>query len=270
MDGRNLIGKSLRDQTLNDHNGLVYNAISVILENILQYSNLNHDQHYIQYDGSGRSFTFDPDMNVYAALEEILKTMVTWKMEESLDGRINIGESDYGEFPNKTTYSFLRDKDIFSRSIRRDDESAYRKVCVRDRDWNIKIYRDVQSYSDWNLQSNKTLFVEVPVGTSLSNATSIADEIASRLESVGKVEMFTGPFRPFLLIGDGAEIIDSEGTTTLGLITEITHSFGKSGFITSFTVDSGGRVGRGRLVDYISMVRGEKTAGSIVYEEIIE
>ena len=270
VDGRNLIGKSLRDQTLNNHNVLTYNAISVILENILQYSNLNHDQYSIQYDGSGRSFSFDPDMNVYAALEEILKTMVTWKMEESLDGRIIIGESDYGEFPNKTTYSFLRDKDIFSRSIRRDDESAYRKVCVRDRDWNIKIYRDVQSYSGWNLQSNKTLFVEVPVGTSLTNATSIADEIASRLESVGKVEMFTGPFRPFLLIGDGAEIIDNEGTTTLGLITEITHSFGKSGFITSFTVDSGGRVGRGRLVDYISMVRGEKTAGSIGYEEIIE
>lgn len=270
VDGRNLIGKSLRDQTLNDHNVLSFNAISTILENILQYSNLNHDQYSIQYDGSGRSFSFDSDMNVYAAIEEILKTMVTWKMEESLDGRIIIGDSDYGEFQTKSTYSFQRNKDIFSRNIRRDDESAYRKVCVRDRDWNIKIYRDVQSFSGWNLQSNKTLFVEVPEGTSIANATSIADTIALRLESVGKVETFTGPFRPYILIGDGAEIIDGEGTTTLGLITEIIHTFGKSGFTTSFSVDSGGRVGRGRLVDYISMVRGEKTAGSIGYEEIIE
>ena len=112
------------------------------------------------------------------------------------------------------------------------------------------------------------MFVEVPEGTTLANATSIAESIAARLESVGKVESFNGPFRPFLLIGDGASIVDQDGTTELGLITEISHNFGKSGYTTTFSVDSGGKVGRGRLVDYIAMVRGERTPGSIGYEDI--
>lgn len=57
--------------------------------------------------------------------------------------------------------------------------------------------------------------------------------------------------------------------TQLGLITEITHSFGKSGFSTSFTVDSGGSLGRGRLSDYIRMIGNERdTAGSVWYEDI--
>jgi hypothetical protein len=140
---------------------------------------------------------------------------------------------------------------------------------VHDSEWTIEVYSDVQSYSGWNLQSNKTLFVQVADGTSLANATAIAENLASRLESVGKVETFTGPFRPQLLVGDGATIIDSEGNTELGLITEITHSFGKSGFTTQFVVDSGGSLGRGRLSDYIKMIGNERdTAGSVWYEDI--
>ena len=149
-----------------------------------------------------------------------------------------------------------------------DDQSSYRKVCVHDSEWTIEVYEDVQSYSGWNLQSNKTLFVQVADGTSLANATAIAENLASRLESVGKVETFTGPFRPHLLVGDGATIIDGD-STQLGLITEITHNFGKNGFSTSFTVDSGGSLGRGRLSDYIKLIGNERdTAGSVWYEDI--
>lgn len=134
--------------------------------------------------------------------------------------------------------------------------------------WNIQIYEDVASFSGWNLQSNKTLFVQVAEGTSTANAQAIATELAGRLESVGKVETFTGPFRPQLLVGDGATIMDSEGNTELGLITEITHNFGKSGFTTNFTVDSGGRLGRGRLSDYIRMIGNKQEVGSVFYEDI--
>ena len=151
-----------------------------------------------------------------------------------------------------------------------DDQESYRKVCVHDKDKTIMIYKDVVSYTGWNLQSNKTLFVEVPQGTSTANATDIANELATRLANVGKVETFTGPIRPHIIVGDQARIVDEDGTTTLGLITEVTHNFGKSGFTTEFTVDSGGRLGRGRLTDYIRMARGEISSGQIGYEEIIE
>lgn len=268
VDGRNLIGKALKDQTLNTHKDITYKNISNIFEELLDYANLTKDQYQVQYEASQRSFKFTADKDVLSAINEILKTMVTWKVEESLDGQIVIGDMDYSYFSNRSTYTFLRDKDIFSRNIRRDDESSYKKVCIHDSKWVVEVYRDVQSYAGWNLQSNKTLFVEVPEGTTLTNATSIAESIAARLESVGKVESFNGPFRPFLLIGDGASIVDQDGTTELGLITEITHNFGKSGYTTTFSVDSGGKVGRGRLVDYIAMVRGERTPGSIGYEDI--
>lgn len=194
--------------------------------------------------------------------------MVDWKMEETVQEEIIVGSPSFGLFPTRGMYNFQRDKDIFSRSITMDDQGSYRKVCVHDSDWNIQIYEDVSSFSGWNLQSNKTLFVQVAEGTSISNAQAIATELAGRLESVGKVETFTGPFRPQLLVGDGATIMDSQGNTELGLITEITHNFGKSGFTTNFTVDSGGRLGRGRLSDYIRMIDNKQEVGSVFYEDI--
>lgn len=268
VDGRNLIGKALKDQTLNENAYVSYNIVHNILNAILDNANLGVDQYQVEYDATYRRFRFDPNKTVYTAIEEILRSMIDWKMEETVEGEIIIGSPDYGLFPTRSTYSFYRDKDIFSRSITMDDQSSYRKVCVHDSEWLVEVYEDVQSYSGWNLQSNKTLFVQVADGTSLANATAIAENLASRLESVGKVETFTGPFRPHLLVGDGATIIDGD-STQLGLITEITHNFGKNGFSTSFTVDSGGSLGRGRLSDYIKMIGNERdTAGSVWYEDI--
>ena len=69
------------------------------------------------------------------------------------------------------------------------------------------------------------------------------------------------------MCGDEAIIIDDKGMKSLGLITEITHKFGKSGFSTDFTVDSGGRLGKGRLTDYIGQITRDRSS-SIGYEEI--
>lgn len=269
VDGRNLTGKTLRDQALNEKYNLGYKKVTATFGELLNYANLTPDQYKIEESVLSRSFTFEPTMDVLAAIEEILKTLVNWKMEETPEGKIVIGTQSYSEFTPRNTYVFLRNKDIFGRDIQMDDAESYRKVCVHDKDWAVSVYRDVVNYSGWNLQNNKTLFVEVPDGTTLTNAEEIADELANRLQRVGRIESFSGPFRPQLVPGDGAEIIDDDGTTTLGLITEITHEFGKNGFHTKFTVDSGGRLGKGRLSDYIAMVRGEKTPGSIGYEDII-
>ena len=42
------------------------------------------------------------------------------------------------------------------------------------------------------------------MGLSSTNANAIATELANRLENVGKIESFNGPFRPHLLVGDEA------------------------------------------------------------------
>ena len=110
------------------------------------------------------------------------------------------------------------------------------------------------------------MYVNVAEGTSLTDAEEYAEELAGRLSNVGKIESFTGPFKPYIVVGDEAVIIDESGSEELGLITEITHKFGKDGFYTDFTVDSGGTLGKGRLVDYISQITKERTDTSRTYE----
>jgi len=268
INGRNLIGKALKDQTINEEGSTPYTIVSEIFKEFLRYANLLNDQYIVQTSGEYRRYEFEPNKDILACMEEMFKTLVTWKIEELVDGTIVIGESDFSGFPTRSTYQFRRDKDIFSRNIKMDDVEAYRKVCVHDKDWKVRVYATVDTYTGWNLQSNKTLFVSVPEGTSMANATEIANELALRLKNVGKIETFEGPFRPQLLVGDSAVIIDSTGQHTLGLITEIVHSFGKSGFKTTFTVDSGGRLGRGRLKDFIEKINRSASAGSIAYEDI--
>lgn len=268
VDGRNLIGKILKDQTLNEMSNTGYKTVTNLISDWLGYCGLSQEQYLVETTVEARRFKFEPSKTVLQAIEEVLKTMVDWKIEQDVDGTIIIGSPEYAGFPQRSTYTFNRGEDIFSRNIKMDDAEAYRKVCVHDKDWNIEIYELVQSYSGWSLQSNKTLFVQVPDGTSQANAQSIARELASRLENVGRIETFTGPFRPQLMVGDAARIVEPTGQVSLGLITEVTHTFGKNGFTTTFVVDSGGRLGKPRLKDYIQKIQQSTSSGSIAYEDI--
>lgn len=265
VEGRNIIGKALKDQTFDEDNKFGYEVIHEHIKNILIAAKVNPYKIQIENTGIKAGYEFEPSMDYLAGLDEILKATLDWKIGENTDGTVVVGSPNYTGFETRTRYEFKRNKDIFSRNIVRDDMEAYRRVCVHDNDFNIAIYRDVKAYEGWSLKGNKTLYVNVPEGTSLSDAESYADEIAQQLEYVGKIESFTGPFRPHLLVGDEAVIISKNKTTQLGLITEITHRFGKSGFYTDFTVDSGGRLGKGRLTDYIGQVTKEKSS-SRVYE----
>lgn len=269
VDGRNLIGKALKDQTLDESYKTGFNHINTIIENLLKHASLDRNQYIIENSNIQNWFDFNPNVDILKALEEIFKAMINWKMEERVDGTVVIGSPAFSGFTSNGIYTFYRNKDIFSRNITRDDMESYRKVCVHNGDFNVKVYKDVASYTGWNLQANKTLYIQVPDGTRLVDAELYADEVAIRLENVGKVESFTGPLRPHLLCGDEAVIIDEKGSKNLGLITEITHNFGKSGFYTNFTVDSGGKLGKGRLTDYIGQITKDRSSGSIGYEEIL-
>lgn len=268
VDGRNLIGKAIKDQTLDEAYKADYNYIHLIIEDLLKHAKLDSGQYLIENSAMQNWFDFKRNMDIMSALEEIFKATINWRMEELPDGTVVVGSPQYAGFTQRGNYTFHRNKDIFSREITRDDLGAYRRVCIHDSEFTLAVYADVQVYSGWNLQANKTLYVQVPDGTRQAEGQAFALEIARRLENVGKVESFSGPFRPHIIPGDGAIIVDNKGSKSLGLITEVTHNFGKNGFITEFSVDSGGRLGRGRLTDYISMITKGKGAGSIGYEEI--
>jgi len=266
VDGRNIIGKALGDQSFDEENVYPYQILHQTLNSILTRANINADEMLIEQTSTYAGYSFDFNMSYLDGIMEILKALENWQIKELVDGTVVIGSNTYAGFARNSSYVFERDKDIFSRSIIRDDQEAYRRVCVHNRDFSIKVYRNVQTYTGWNLQANKTLYINVPDGTTLQDAEAYAAQIADSLQYVGKIENFTGPFRPQLILGDEAVIVDSNGSTNLGLITEITHRFGKDGFYTDFTVDSGGRLGKGRLSDYISRITKDRTSSSRVYE----
>lgn len=266
VNGRNIIGKALIDQSFDEENIYPYTVLHEIVTNILFRANISPDEMFVENTGVYAGYQFDANMSYLGGLNEILKALDSWQIKELVDGTVVVGSLNYAGFARNTAYTFHRDKDIFTRGIVRDDQEAYRRVCVHNQDFSIKVYKDVATYSGWNLQANKTLYINVPVGTSLLDAENYAAQIANKLQYVGKIESFTGPFRPQLLLGDEAVIISSKGSTSLGLITEITHRFGKDGFYTDFTVDSGGKLGKGRLSDYIGRITKDRSSSSRVYE----
>jgi hypothetical protein len=266
VDGRNIVGKALNDQSFDEDNVYPYKVIHEILKEILYKANVSSDEILVENTGISAGYQFDVSMSYLEGIMEILKALDGWQIKELVDGTVVIGSPNYAGFIRNSRYTFYKDKDIFTRSIVRDDQGAYRRVCVHNQDFSIKIYRDVATYSGWNLQANKTLYVNIPEGTSLADAENYANQIANSLQYVGKIESFTGPFRPQLILGDEAVIVSDKGTSNLGLITEITHRFGKDGFYTDFTVDSGGRLGKGRLSDYIGRITKDKSSSSRIYE----
>ena len=250
VDGRNKLGKVLKDQTIDENNEYWYDFVNEHIKTILEQSGLQNYEYMINNTDAKGWFNFSPNTTPLKAIETMLEVLPQWKIKELTDGTITIGTG----FETNGMYVFYRDKDIFSRQIIRDDAEAYNRVCVHTNNFGKVAFRNVESFQSWNLQAKKTLYVQVAEGLKYTDIEAYADELVLRLEGIGKLESFTGPFRPHLMAGDEAVIIDTDGSQSLGLITEITHNFGKSGFYTNFTVDSGGTVGRGRLSDFISKI----------------
>ena len=103
----------------------------------------------------------------------------------------------------------------------------------------------ITNYAFWNLPPKKLLSLAAPEGwvATQGDLQWWAGNEAAKRKYMGITEEFDGPFRPQLLVGDVAEIDNSDGTgTTLGVITMVKHTLGKRGFTTSFTCDSGGTI----------------------------
>lgn len=261
-DGRNIIGKALKDQTLDEKHEYWLDYVSNIIQDVFENANIERDNYLVENSSKQYWFNFTPNTTVFNVLEQVFEILPNWKVRELTDGTIVVGSDSYSAFPSQGNYVFQRNKDIFSRQIVRDDAEVYKRVCVHTENFGIAIYREIQNYEGWNLGANKTMYIRVSSDSKLEEVEAYADEIAERLHNVGKIESFTGPFRPHLQVGDQATIVEENNTNNLGVITEITHSFGKNGFYTNITVDSGGRIGKGLLSDYIKKIAATSSGAS--------
>jgi hypothetical protein len=121
-------------------------------------------------------------------------------------------------------------------------DAAYTHVLVTGDDGIDPVYLEVSHFPFWALGGHKTAHIKAPTGLTAAQLVEYATAVASELQYVGMSESFSSPIRPQLLVGDVASVYYTGDTesTSLGVITDITHSFGETGFFTDFTVDSGG------------------------------
>jgi len=118
------------------------------------------------------------------------------------------------------------------------------------------VYAEVTPHEYLAVPANKTYFAEVPNETSKQDCENLAANLALQIGACGKVETFIGPIRPQLIPGDTATI-DPGGN--VGTVTTVKHGFGKQGFYTEFTVDSGDRAGIATMISMVNASIWKKT-----------
>jgi len=253
VDARNSIGKYLKDQTFDERNIYTPTTVQALLTQILTGAGITN--YHVGAETTELGMEFSPSQDIMSGINDVLTTVRDWQIREEIaDGKVVVAERTDAAFTQLGKYTFYRSKDVFSRSVTKDDGQTYGRVCVHTSDFAVKVYRPVSSSLGWLPPAQKTLYQQAPDGTTPMAAAALATEIAEQLSNSGEVEEFVGPIRPQLMPGDQAEIIDDDGPRLVGVITTVTHGFGLDGFYTSFTVDSGGKINKPQLSDYLRQI----------------
>lgn len=252
ISGRNVTGYKLSSQTFdlnNSFTGYSHEVAAAVLE-------LAGVDDYAIEPGTGtQPFTFPYDTKLLDGLKELFAFYRGWRMAELPDGKIVIGyESFVRAYASNSYYEFHGEKEVFKRKTKKAADAAYTHVLATGDSGMDPVYLEVSHFPFWALGGHKTAHVKAPSGLTATQLAEYAAAVATELQYVGMSEAFSSPIRPQLLVGDVASVYytgDSE-STSLGVITDVTHSFGETGFFTDFTVDSGGIVTDGENYTVVS------------------
>ena len=273
LEGRNRSGKLLKDQTFDENNSYPWKVFHENVEDLLENALITNYQVQENLDPDAWKFgiRFPPEMSMLDGLFEMIRNSRNWQVRETMEGELLVGSTvTFDPIQLNSRYEFQRGQDVFSRSVVQDDNDVYSRVCCYfdveslDAETGLlttstsNVYQDVDTDLDWEIQPSKTLYVQLAKNTESTIAEEIAEDLAERIATAGTIETFTGPIRPHLLPGDEALIIGNDSSRTLGLITTVKHTLGRNGFVTEFTVDSGGRLGQSRLKDYLAHLTSSK------------
>ena len=263
IQGRNSIGKYLKDQSFDERNYYPEAALKTQFERALLAAGITN--YHVAVNNTPVGMEFPPNMDMLTGIQELLKLTPGWIIREDVGGKVVVGPRNDANFTQPSKYTFYRNRDIFSRESIRDDNDAYGRVCCHTADYSVRVYRPVPSALGWLPPAQKTFYVPVPDGTRSAEAASLAVELAEQMANSGEVETFVGPYRPHLIPGDQAEIIDADGPNLLGVITTVEHSWSKGGqgFITGITVDSGGKIGKPQLREFIDALSARQRSGAV-------
>lgn len=247
VSGRNSIGYRLSQQTM-DGTTSITGTGDVVVRAILALAGItkivtgpSDDTH---------THTFRPEQTLLEALDQVCSYYDPWRMAELPDGTIVIGYPWFisPTYQQNSTYTFDGGAQVFKRQTAKSADAAYTHLRVTGKDGSgaelTPVTVAVSTWAYWDLGEHRTKHVAAPDGLTQAQLASYAASVADGMQYVGVGESFSGPLRPWLLVGDVAAVYYSgdSAATSLGLITELTHRWGDGGFFTDFSIDSGGKV----------------------------
>ena len=249
VSARNAIGKLLKEQTFNEDNTFEETTLQQNLQEILRLAEV--ENFFVGESTKTWKLCFEPDVSILDGIKRVISLLDGWKVDETANGIIGVAAAADARFDQPAVYTFERDKTCWSYSVEYDDSEAVSKVCVTCADPESTVYATVSRNKWWVQPSHRTTYVTAADGATLTEITAMAEELAQAIAISGRQESFVGIFTPQLTIGDEVRIVSGAKTETIGTVTDVTHNFGRGGFYTAFTVDSGGRKGKARLSDLI-------------------
>ena len=168
---------------------------------------------------------------------------------EFADGTIYSGnQSTIAEKMPNGYYTFDEGADVFTRKTKQSLDGGYNAIYATGKDSAgaelTPVVVPIDNYQFWRLPAKKILKLQAPEGwvATQGDLQWWAQNEANKRKYIGITEDFDSPFRPQLLVGDVAEVNRDGVGVTLGIITTVKHTMGKSGFKTSFSCDSGGNI----------------------------
>lgn len=256
VTARDAIGKLLKEQTFDENVLFEEGILQDNLKAILDMAGV--EDYFVGDATSVDPLEFEPDTTILEGLKYAIALLSGWKIAETMGGVVGVSSADDIRFDQPGRYTFERDRQCWNYSVEFDDSNGANRVCVtsdpeEEGGEAERAYVNVGYNPWWAQPAHRTLYVKTVDGASHAQVEAYAEQLAEILRQSGRMETFAGVFAPQLTLGDEVHVIDHHGAEeTVGSITDITHSFGRSGFLTSFTVDSGGRRGRARLKDLIN------------------
>jgi hypothetical protein len=240
LSSRNNLGFFLKNQTFDELNSFAGARINVYEEILIQAGITSYR---IQNTDDVITVEFEPNTSILDGLNSHLEEL-NWRLVELPNQMVIIGDDDFiKDYKPQGTYVFNGDTEVFMRQSKKNSDGTFKRVGVLRADGEA-VYREVDNWQFWNIGDRKTKYYNVDEETSIEDMEQLAERVANELKYVGIGEQFSGMIRPQIEVGDISSIFyegDLEATN-LGLITEISHTFGEQGFRTDFSVDSGGEV----------------------------
>lgn len=271
LSGRNTTGYLLAEQTFDETTSITGYADEVVIA-ILTLAGIT--KYHIGSSTHTMTHTFSPSMTLLAGLQQVLD-FYGWKMLELPDGAICIGYDYFlADYQTNSVYTFDGGAEVKRRKTGKSADAAYSHAYVTGKDAAgadlTPVYLAVDHFDFWGIGAHKTMHITAPAGFTQSELADYAARVAEELQYVGIGEEFDSQVRPYLLIGDVAAVYyaGDEEATSLGLITSIRHDFGKNGYATTFSVDSGGVYTEGE--DYVIVSRSAILTGFNRRQRIVD